>query len=67
MLERRMRFGPSAESRPRQKIVMAINLAMFAPLQIVPGLDHRFGWSRVPAAIMIIANMLIDYGVWVSS
>jgi protein-S-isoprenylcysteine O-methyltransferase Ste14 len=59
LLKRRMRFGPRAESRPRQKIIVAIIVLMFVALAIVPGLDHRFGWSWVPAAIVIIANMLI--------
>ncbi len=59
LLERRMRFGPRAESRPRQKIIVAVIFAMFAALLIVPGLDHRFGWSQVPAAIVALANLLI--------
>ena len=59
LLERRMRFGPRAESRPSEKIIVAILLAMLVALVIVSGLDHRFGWSRVPAAIVVIANMLV--------
>ena len=59
LLERRMRVGPQAESRPRQRIIIAIILALFIALAIVPGLDHRFGWSRVPPAIVVIANMLV--------
>jgi protein-S-isoprenylcysteine O-methyltransferase Ste14 len=59
LLERRMRFGPGAESRPIQKIIMTITLVTFVVLAIVPALDHRFGWSRVPAAIVVIANILI--------
>jgi len=59
LLERRMQFGPRAESRPRQKIIVAVIFAMFAALLIVPGMDHRFGWSQVPAAIVVLANLLI--------
>jgi protein-S-isoprenylcysteine O-methyltransferase Ste14 len=59
LLERRMRFGPRAESRPRQKVIVAIIFATFVALLIVPGLDHRFGWSRVPAAIAVLANLFI--------
>jgi len=59
LLERRMRFGPRAESRPRQKIIVAVIFAIFAALLIEPGLDHRFGWSQVPAAIVVLANLLI--------
>jgi protein-S-isoprenylcysteine O-methyltransferase Ste14 len=59
LVERRTRFGVSAESRPRQKIIQAINLAMFVAIIIVSGLDHRFGWSWVPATIVVIANVLV--------
>ncbi len=59
LLERRTKFGPIAEARPSQKIIVWALLAMFIALAIVPGLDRRFGWSHVPAAIVIIANLLI--------
>ena len=59
LLERRMRVGPQAESRPSQRIIIATILVVFIALAIVPGLDHRLGWSRVPAAIVVIANMLV--------
>jgi protein-S-isoprenylcysteine O-methyltransferase Ste14 len=59
LLERRMRVGPQAESRPRQKIIVALIVVMFVALAIVPGLDYRFGWSRPPALIVIIANLLV--------
>jgi protein-S-isoprenylcysteine O-methyltransferase Ste14 len=59
LLQRRMRFGPHAESRPRQKIIVASILAIYAVLLMVSGLDYRFGWSQVPAAIVVLANLLI--------
>ncbi len=59
LIERRMKFGPQAETRPRQKIIVAIVLATFFALPIIAGLDHRFGWSRVPTAIAVLANLLI--------
>jgi protein-S-isoprenylcysteine O-methyltransferase Ste14 len=59
LLERRMRFGPGAEPRPSQKIIIAISLAMFLVLLIVSALDHRFGWSRVPPGVSVVGNILI--------
>jgi hypothetical protein len=56
LVERRMRAGPRAESRPSQKIVQAINLVMFVGTVIVSGLDHRFHWSQVAAALVVVAN-----------
>jgi hypothetical protein len=40
LLERRMRVGPQAESRPSQRIIIEIILVVFIALAIVPGLDH---------------------------
>jgi len=59
LVERRMRAGPRAESRPSQKIIQAINLVMFVGIVMVPGLDYRFGWSQVPATLVIVANLLM--------
>lgn len=59
LVERRMQAGPGAESRQTQKIIQVINIAMFAGVVIVPGLDHRFGWSRVPAPLVVVANLLM--------
>jgi protein-S-isoprenylcysteine O-methyltransferase Ste14 len=59
LLERRMQFGPQAEPRPHEKIIISLTFLMFLVLSILPGLDRRFGWSRVPAAVVIIANGLV--------
>ncbi len=59
LVERRMRGGPRAETRPSQKMVQAINLVMFFGIEIVPGLDHRFGWSQVPAALVVFADLVM--------
>lgn len=59
LLERRMRVGPSKEKRPAQKIIMCLVIAAFIGLIIVAGLDHRFGWSHVPAPVVILANVVL--------
>ena len=59
LLERRMRFGPWEESRPIEKIVITLTFLMFVALIIAPALDHRFAWSRVPAMVVVIANILM--------
>src|SRR5579871_2972814 len=59
LLERRMHAGPAAEPRPFQKVVMSAIVAMFAGIAVLSGLDHRFGWSQVPAAAVIIANVAV--------
>src|ERR1700682_3423015 len=50
-LQRRMRGGPTAETRPTQKIVMA------GPL------DHRFGWSSVPTILCLVGDVLVAVGL----
>jgi protein-S-isoprenylcysteine O-methyltransferase Ste14 len=59
LLERRMRFGPWEESRPIEKVLITLTLLMFVALVMVPALDHRFAWSRVPGALVVIANLLM--------
>jgi protein-S-isoprenylcysteine O-methyltransferase Ste14 len=54
-----MRFGPWEESRPIEKVLITLIFLMFVALMIVPALDHRFAWSRVPGAVVVIANILI--------
>lgn len=64
LLERRMRGGPTAEKRPLQKIIMTATSIGFAALLVVPGLDHRFGWSHVPLAGVIAGDALVAIGLW---
>jgi protein-S-isoprenylcysteine O-methyltransferase Ste14 len=56
LLERRMAGGPTAETRASQRIIMSITSLGFCALLVVPGFDHRFGWSTVPAAVSIAAD-----------
>lgn len=62
-LQRRMRGGPAAEARPVQKIVMAGLYLSLAAMCVVGGLDHRFGWSTVPAVVCLIGSALVAVGL----
>ena len=62
LIENRMKAGPGAEQQRSQKIIQAFTGALAALLVIVPGLDHRYGWSSVPAWIVIGANALVLLG-----
>jgi protein-S-isoprenylcysteine O-methyltransferase Ste14 len=64
LLERRMHGGPWAEREPAQKVIMSITSVGFIVLLVLPGLDHRFGWSNMPAAVAIAGNVLMLLG-WV--
>ena len=59
LVERRMKVGPAAEQRPAQKIIMAITLAGFILLIVLPGLDYRWHWSSMPPWLVLAANVVL--------
>jgi len=59
LLERRMKAGPGAETSTTQKIIVVFVFIFFAGAAVFPSLDHRFGWSEVPAAVVILGDLLI--------
>jgi len=59
LLESRTKLGPAAETRTVQKIVLWCAAIPGIAAYVVPGLDHRFGWSNVPVWLSIVANLLI--------
>ena len=59
LLERRMKVGPAAERTMTQKIIALLAFVFFAATAVVPALDHRFGWSDVPASVVVLGNLLI--------
>ena len=46
------------EKQATQKGVVALSGLMFIAGFVVAGLDYRFGWSRMPVAVTIIASVL---------
>ena len=62
-LERRMQVGPTAETRPLQRILITVIFIAFPASFVVGGLDHRFGWSHVPASASVIGDMLVAIGL----
>jgi len=62
LLARRVQAGPIAEPRPRQKLIQVLAGAAFLAVLIVPGLDHRYGWSRVPLPFVVLGELLVGAG-----
>ena len=62
LLERRLKAGPTAEKETGQKIVQAITTVVFLADFTIPALDHRFGWSSVPAYVAISGDVLMLAG-----
>ena len=65
--ERRKRAGPAAESRTLQKVLIAGWYASLAAMVVISGLDHRFDWSSVPAAVCVAGDVLVALGLGVTS
>ena len=65
LLARRVKGGPIAEARKSQQSIQAFSSAAFLALLIVPSLDHRFGWSRVPLAFVLASDLLVALGFYI--
>jgi protein-S-isoprenylcysteine O-methyltransferase Ste14 len=64
LLQRRMRGGPSAESRPAQRVIMIFTSLAFLGLLIVPALDHRFGEKGIPLYAVITGDFMVAIGFY---
>jgi protein-S-isoprenylcysteine O-methyltransferase Ste14 len=62
LLERRMSGGPFAEKEPAQRIIMSFASLGFIGLLVIPALDHRFAWSRMPAFVPLVGDALVLFG-----
>ena len=65
-LERRMHAGPRRETRPVQKIISFVAFSSLVALMGFSAFDHRFGWSKVPASISVIGDVLVAVGLSVA-
>ncbi|PWB84602.1 MAG: hypothetical protein C3F11_00435, partial [Methylocystaceae bacterium] len=65
LLERRIKAGPAAETRPIQKVLISLVYVSMIGLVIVSALDYRFDWSQAPAWISILGNALVALGLMI--
>ena len=65
LLERRIKAGSAAETRPVQKALIAIAFAGAIALVVISALDHRFGWSHAPAWASVLGNILVALGLMI--
>jgi protein-S-isoprenylcysteine O-methyltransferase Ste14 len=56
---RRMRL--SERESAQRRIIRASSLIFFSGL-LIPGLDHRFGWSDIPVVTVLTADLLVILG-----
>jgi protein-S-isoprenylcysteine O-methyltransferase Ste14 len=62
LLARRVAAGPGAEKEKIQKLVQLIASIVFIGIILVPALDHRFTWSKVPLSVVMLGNILVALG-----
>ena len=65
-LRRRMQAGPGAETRPLQKLIIAVAFVSVISMIVISVLDFRFGWSAVPAAVSVLGLVLVAVGLTIS-
>jgi len=63
LLERRMKMR---EKEKDQKLIVKLSYPALLLSFLLPGFDHRYGWSDVPAAVVILALFcfLVGYGLF---
>jgi protein-S-isoprenylcysteine O-methyltransferase Ste14 len=59
LLERRMKYG---EERTQQRAIVKATSALWLLTFVIPGFDHRFGWSSVPIWLVLLADALVLAG-----
>ena len=63
VLQRRMKAGPTAETRPVQRLVISLTVLSVMVTLVVSALDHRFGWSPVPLWLVVVGDVLVAVGL----
>jgi protein-S-isoprenylcysteine O-methyltransferase Ste14 len=64
LLEARVRGGPAAEKQKKQQAIQSLASLAFLGIFIAAGLDHRFGWSSIPAWLSVLAAALVAIGMF---
>jgi protein-S-isoprenylcysteine O-methyltransferase Ste14 len=59
LLKRRTEAGIAHEKEPAQKVIILFLYVAFVALIVLPPLDFRFGWSRVPSSVSVLGNVLV--------
>lgn len=65
LLKRRTQAGPIAEKERTQKIIQGLAGVAFLSILVLPALDRRFGWSRVPLPAVAGGDLLVLLGFFV--
>ncbi len=64
LLERRTQVAAAGESKAERAFII-FGLAANVLLMVFCALDHRFGWSRMPALVSVVGDALIVFSFYV--
>ena len=64
LIQSRLKAGPVAEQQKSQKVIQALASLFFILPFITSSLDHRFGWSKIPAWIVLPGDLLVALGLY---
>ncbi len=59
IIERRLQMR---EKQKPQKLIIQLSLLTSVIAFVIPGLDHRFGWSNVPTGVVVVADLCVLAG-----
>ena len=59
------RRANNTEKEPIQKVLHFLVNLVFVAAEVVPALDHRFGWSAVPTYFVVAGDVLVALGLLV--
>ena len=62
LIERRLRGGWRQETVREQKLIMKLIAATILIAFLLPGFDHRFGWSHLPLWLTILSQAFVLAG-----
>jgi protein-S-isoprenylcysteine O-methyltransferase Ste14 len=62
LLERRLTIEETGETEEQQRRIIAMLRMLALAILVVAGLDHRFGWSAVPPAVVAAASVVYCVG-----
>jgi protein-S-isoprenylcysteine O-methyltransferase Ste14 len=64
LLSSRVQSGPTAETQKSQKIIQSLASLAFIGMLVLPGLDQRFQWSRVPNWLVLLSAIMVSLGFY---
>jgi protein-S-isoprenylcysteine O-methyltransferase Ste14 len=65
LVESRLKAGPTAEHEKSQKIMQTVTAILWCALVIIPGIERHFHFSRIPAALVLLGDVLVAVGYYI--